>query len=246
MFRRLLAIVAILLLALAAMLAWEQLDQPLRVVRVEGPLSVAEQQAVREVVSSVASGGLLSMDLDAVCAEILALSWPREVRLRRVWPHSLIISVDREALVASWGRDGYLTSAGKIVHLPDIAADLPVLDAQLSSPRQAMELYQMLQKQLDVGGLRIQKLSENALGEWQLTLAGGLTVALGNDFLTERLNRFLTVYRQVLQEEPQSGVHADARYGNGVAVSRSPSLLALEGASSMTENDESSEYGFGQ
>jgi len=246
MIRKLAAILSSLLVALAVFLSWQQLDRPVRLVRVEGPLSVAEQQAVREVVGQTLPAGVLSVDLDALTVDIRALSWPREVHVRRVWPDSLVVSVDREAPVASWGEQGYLTSAGKIVQLPDLVADLPVLEAQLSSPRRAMEVFLLLQKQLDAGGLGISRLRENALGEWELTLASGLILQLGNHLLTERLDRFMMVYRQVLENEPQDGVHADARYGNGVAVSRPPALLALEQPSSRTDKDKSIEYGFGQ
>jgi cell division protein FtsQ len=246
MIRRVSAILGSLLVALAAFLLWQQLDRPLRVVVVEGPLSAAEQQAVREVVSRAVPAGVLSIDLEALAADIRALSWPRAVHVRRVWPHSLAVSVDKEAPVAAWGEEGYLTSAGKIVRVPDLVADLPVLDARLSSPRQAMEVFLLLQKHLDAGGLRIARLRENTLGEWELTLASGLVLQLGNDLLTERLDRFMMVYRQVLKDEPQAGLHADARYGNGVAVSRPPSLLAMDQAASSTDKEKSSEYGFGQ
>lgn len=246
MIRRLGVILGSVLMALAALLVWHQLDQPVQVVRVEGPLTPAEQRAVREVVSRAVPARVLSLDLEALTADIRSLSWPREVHVRRVWPHSLVVNVDKEAPVASWGEEGYLTSAGKIVHLPDLLSDLPVLDARLSTPRQAMEVFLLLQKQLDGGGLRITRLRENALGEWELTLASGLVLQLGNDFLTQRLDRFMMVYRQVLEDEPQDGLHADARYGNGVAVSRPSSLLALDGGASRTDNDKSSEYGFGQ
>ena len=246
MIRKLMVALSSLLVALAAFLVWQQLDRPVQVVRVEGALSASEQQAVREVVTRAVSSGVLSLDLEALTADIRALSWPREVHVRRLWPHSLVVSVDKEAPVASWGEDGYLTSAGKIVHLPDLVADLPVLDARLSSPRHAMEVFLLLQKQLDAGGLRIARLRENALGEWELTLASGLVLQLGNDFLNQRLQRFMTVYRQVLEDEPHAGLHADARYGNGVAVSRPPSLLALDQASSRSDKDKRKEYGFGQ
>ncbi len=241
--RSLPAAALVLTLALGGFLTWQQLDQPVRSVRVQGSLSEAEQQAVRQAVEPFLVHGLLSLDLDALTENILALSWPREVRLRRAWPDGLVISVDRESLVATWGADGYLTSAGKIVHLPDLAPELPVLQASISSPRQAMEVYQMLQKELDASGLKIRLLQESPLGEWRLSLKGGLTLALGNDFLAERTRRFLKVYHEVLQQEQEGDLYVDARYGNGVAVSRTTALLALKAASSMKLDDENRAYG---
>ncbi len=246
MIRSLVVIAVATTLVACGSLVWQRLDQPVRAVRVEGTLSEAEQQAIRQVVQESVSEGLLSLDLETLTGNILALSWPRVVHLRRAWPHSLIISVERESAVASWGRNGYLTSAGKIVQLPDGAPELPVLETHLSSPRQAMEIYQLLQKQLDVSGLKIQRLNEDQLGEWQITLESGLTLALGNDHLTERVRRFLTVYRKVLRDEQQNVLHVDARYGNGVAVSRASDLLAMDATPSLEQNGKSRAYGFGQ
>lgn len=222
MIRAVLAVLVITALLLTAGMLWRHLDQPVRSVRVEGALTLAEQQAIRAVVSQGLDGGLLSLSLDDLAARIRSLSWPRTVMVRRVWPAGLVIRVEKESVVANWGPGGYLTSAGKIVQLADGQQDLPVLAAAVSSPRQAMEMYQMLQVRVQPLGLDIRKLEEDGLGEWLLTLNDEMTVALGNEDLTRRMQRFLLVYRQ-LQSMPgipqPASVPADGRPGAHVAPS---------------------------
>jgi cell division septal protein FtsQ len=47
-----------------------------------------ERDAVKAAVLQRLDGGLLGVSLDDVVEGVLALSWPREVRVRRVWPGS--------------------------------------------------------------------------------------------------------------------------------------------------------------
>ena len=226
MWRNGLALLLTAALAAAAWSIWAQLDKPVRSVRVLGMMSEAERQAIQEVVMSNLSGGILSLDADELVAEIQSLSWPREVLVRRVWPDALTIDVQRESVVALWGDGGYLTSDGKVVQLADGPEGVPYLAASLSTPRQAMELYQLLTLRVAEADLAIVRLEENQLGEWLLTFDSGMTLALGNEALTERLSRFLLAYRRALATRAATIAHVDTRYDNGLAVRWSDAQLA--------------------
>jgi len=219
MIRAFLAVLAVFALSIGGLWLWLRLDQPVRVVRVEGTLSQAEQDAIRAVLSESLTDGVLSVDLDELTARIFGLSWPREVRVRRLWPDGVLVQVKREPLVATWGDDAFLTSAGKVVQLPGLQEDaLPALSARLSTPLETMQAFLLLQEQLRASELVIAKLEENALGEWLVTLDNGISVALGNHDLSKRLQRFLLLYRRVLAERVPEPAYVDARYENGLAV----------------------------
>lgn len=224
MIRNVLAVCVLGVLALAGWSVWQQLDRPVRAVRVEGRLSGAEQAAIRAVVSRHLDHGLLSLDVQALGRNIRELSWPRSVQVRRQWPDALVIKVEKESVVAAWGDGGYLNSAGKVVRLAETEGldggsdSVPVLVAAMSEPRRAMEVYQMLESRVNRAGLSIRRLEENALGEWLVTLNDGMEVALGNEFLAKRIGRFLLAYRTVLEDRADDVVHVDLRYDSGVAV----------------------------
>lgn len=231
MIRAVLAVMGLFALLISGAYLWHRLDQPVRVVRVEGAISQPEQQAIRDVVSESLTDGVLSIDLDAVAARILDLSWPREVRVRRLWPDGLLVQVQREPLVAAWGREAFLTSGGKVVRLAGHHEEaLPVLSASLSTPVETMQTYLLLQEQLRPSGLVIHGLEENPLGEWLLTLDNGISVALGNRLLSERLQRFLLLYHRVLAERVPEPARVDARYENGLAVRMGDPAVAPESA----------------
>lgn len=218
MIRNVLAMTMLLAIGLAAWSVWQQLDRPVRAVRVEGPLSVAEQQAIRRVVSESLEPGILSLDLEDLGRRIRSLSWPRTVQVRRVWPDGLAIRVEKESVVAAWGDGGYLNSAGKVVKLAEGSEGVPTLSTSMAPPRRAMEVYQMLASRLQPRGFRIVRLEENELGEWLLTLERGVTVALGNEAVGPRLGRFVRAWERGLNARADEIAHVDTRYGNGVAV----------------------------
>jgi cell division protein FtsQ len=234
--RNVLAGLVLAVLLVFGVSVWRQLDQPLRSVRVQGLLSEAEQRAITDVVSESLKDGVLSVDLAELTERIHDLSWTRSVQVRRVWPDSLSIQVEKESVVAIWGDTGYLTSAGRVVQLADAVSAVPSLTAAMSTPRHAMQMYQMLELRVSTVGLSIAHLEENALGEWLMGFEGGMTVALGNEAVSERLTRFLLAYRRALGERSDDIAHVDVRYANGLAVRWKEPLLAL-GAGSGRENE---------
>jgi cell division protein FtsQ len=252
MIRAVLAVFAVFSLVIGGTWIWLRLDQPIRVVRVEGAASVAEQDAVQSVLDDALVNGVLSIDLEELTTRIFALSWPREVRVRRLWPNGLVVRVQREPFVAAWGDSGFLTSAGKVVLLPGHDDDsLPVLSAELSSPAQTMETFLLLQERLRGSELTISGLSENVIGEWALKLDNGIELMLGSSSLAERLARFVVLYHRVLEERMPAPVRVDARYQNALAVhldapEKPPenNLLALENTPAPRSQESDTRHGF--
>jgi cell division protein FtsQ len=223
----------LLLIVCLSGLLWSRLNQPVTLVRVTGDLNAYERQAIREAVSPSLDQGLLRLQLAAVKADIQALSWPREVTVRRLWPAGLAIDVDKEQALARWGAGGYLSTRGAVISGPANAepeAQLPIFRCSRAGPREAMEVYRLLSEALVPVGAHITTLSESALGEWEVELSvadgRGLRVVLGRDRLDERMRRFVVVYGRVLRDQLAAVRYADARYANGVAVRWDEPLVA--------------------
>ncbi len=259
---KLTAPVMIVMLAFAALMAWIELDAPISSVRVEGQLDEAERASIRRAVAAqlrsgagvaqgvrgtqsvrvtqIVPGGILSTDLDLLQQAIRDLSWPRHVTVRRLWPDGLVVSVDKEMVVAAW-RDAYLNTEGMVVQWPGARADLPIFDCQVSQPRAAMEIYQRLNDATAPVGLRIERLAQNELGEWTVNFATGIKLILGAERLTQRVARFLVVYERELAQKEDLVEQVDARYANGVAVRwrqplrGEPTVLAALARSQITK-----------
>ncbi len=206
-----------LALLVGAVGAWHGLDTPVTSVRVLGTLNEAEQVQVREVVARQARGGILSTDLEALQASLEALSWPRRISVRRVWPDKLLLALDKALVVASW-NGAYLTMDGEIVELATPVPGLVAFDCAHTEPLAALDLYQRLSRELSASTLELVGLEENQLGEWSLTFTDGLMVKLGREQHRARLRRFLAVYDAELAGRARQVASVDARYANGIAV----------------------------
>jgi cell division protein FtsQ len=196
------------------------MNSPVQVVRVSGELSQPERDAVKAAVLQRLDGGLLGISLDDVVEGVLALSWPREVRVRRVWPGIVDVKVTKDTFVARWGGGGVLNSGGHVVDSagpPD--ESLPLIRCANANGARAMQIFQMLGQVLADTPLKVAEVEEDALGEWRVTFTNELTVSLGHEELLERVERFSHVYRKVIEERIAQVDHVDARYRNGVAVS---------------------------
>ncbi len=196
------------------------MNSPVQVVRVSGDLSLPERDAVKAAVLQRLDGGLLAISLDDVVEGVLALSWPREVRVRRVWPGIVDVKVAKDTFVARWGGGGVLNSGGEVVDsagLPD--ETLPLIRCANANGARAMRIFQMLGQVLADTSLKVAEVEEDALGEWRVTFTNELAVSLGHEDLLERAERFSRVYRKVIEDRVDQVARVDARYRNGVAVS---------------------------
>jgi cell division protein FtsQ len=218
--QRLFAVALLAGLAGTALLIGSAINTPVRVVRVTGDLTAAERSGVEAAVEQRLTGGLFDVSLDELVASVLALGWPRDVRVRRAWPGAIDVTVTKDAIVARWGGGGALNSAGEvIVAAAEQDPSLPLIRCETASGARAMQIFQMLGQVLGQTGLKIAAIEEDALGEWQVTFSNGLTVALGRDDLLARAERFYRVFAGVIGGRLDSVARVDARYGNGVAVS---------------------------
>jgi len=225
--RSALAILMVLLVVGCASL-WMELNQPIRTVRVVGDLTAGEQAEIRDSISDSMGQGLLGVDLASVRSDIYALSWPLAVTVRRRWPGSIEIRVEKDLAVAAWGDQGYLTSDGRVMQFPDEPAGLPRFRCARSGPHEAMEIYGLLKETLATTTMNISALNESALGEWEVELDNGMRVVLGGHALAERMRRFRLVFERALQGRQETVRYVDARYANGIAVRWKEALVAYE------------------
>jgi cell division protein FtsQ len=217
--RRMLAVSLLAAIAVAIGVLLYAMNAPVQIVRVTGDLTTAERDAVQAAVAQRVEGGLLTVNLDQVVGNVVALTWPRDVRARRVWPSIIEVSVAKDPIVARWGDGFVLNSVGDVVDaagLPD--ATLPLIRCANANGARAMQIFQMLGQVLSDTSLKVAEVDEDALGEWRVRFTNDVTVALGHEDLLERVERFARVYRAVIEQHLDDVDHIDARYRNGVAV----------------------------
>ncbi len=216
--RRLVSISVVALPAVLVWLCWIALDRRIETVEVVSELTREESAAVSAAVHTAIDGGILSVDIDEVVDTLLALTWPRSVSVRRIWPDKLEVDVTRSTLIARWNGDRYLTSTGAVVSSQVPTIGLPLLECAMASPREAVEMYGLLQEISSAESLMLTELRQNRIGEWQPRYADGMTVNLGANQVVERMRRFIAAWRDSRVSHSGGIAYVDTRYPNGVAI----------------------------
>lgn len=232
MFALTLASIAVLVLGI-----WQVLDKPVRGFVIEGELSALEREQLEQTLAAEDVGGVLSTDLSGVLARLKQLPWARDVSVQRRWPDQLAVTLHRARPVARWGTREYVSAFGDLLSLPDEYVGLPHFEVAVSTPLQAMKVYQLLDQIAARAGLVISTLAQNQQGEWRLQLDDGPDVLLGGEDLNERMHRVLMVHRRVLADTDKTAEYIDARYANGVAVRFADELDTTEQAMLAARHD---------
>ncbi|GGK76894.1 cell division protein FtsQ/DivIB [Amphritea balenae] len=198
------------------------LDKPVSSVVINGETRHLDRQSLANSSVVLMNGGLLSADLKMVKQGIQADPWVYQVGVARQWPASLYLDIREEVPVARWGKDGLLNHEGDIFW-PDQAKEyqqLPLLKGPSSETALMMSEYYDLNQMLRNVDLQLIELELEARGAWTLLLDNGIRVIVGREQVVARLERFLKVYQQRLQQDADAGriEQIDIRYNNGIAV----------------------------
>ena len=200
----------------------------IRVVRVQGSLQHISASALRSQALPRLHGNWFTIDLGAAQQAFARVPWVRDAVVQRVWPLSLLVTLQAQQPVAIWGG----ASASQLVDAQGALFDanigevqdmhLPQFDGPPGSAQRVLLMARELDARLAALRWRVAALALGAEGDWHVQLAGGPTLNLGSDAdaaaFGARLQRFVALAPQVQQQYGRAIVSADLRYANGFAV----------------------------
>jgi cell division protein FtsQ len=194
------------------------LNTPIEFVDIEGALDAWEMKIVRRKLSEQDLGRVTIGELKPVLEEI---GWVHHVNVKKVSPGFLKVQVVKQKAVAEWLDGGYLNGEGRLFAAGrKIATKLPILNGPKGAEKLMMTQFQQLNKALKKTGLSIRRLTLEDRAEWILQLKSAITVKLGKESISERMQRLITVYEAAgLANEVTRIAEIDTRYPNGIAVS---------------------------
>lgn len=219
MINRLLTLLVVSGLLITGVVVWKLLDRPVARVTIQGDLTELEQSVIRARLNDSALRGILSTNLSELLGELTELQWVRDISVRRVWPDTVQVALHRQAPVAAWGRDAYVSASGALLPLPDQHVDVPAFHVSLATPQQTMRVYRLVEQLAQREGLSLAELHQDQQGEWRAVMSqSGLSIFLGSQQISERMIRFLEVYAKELKHSVRPVRYVDLRYASGAAV----------------------------
>lgn len=214
------ALVALVGAVAGSRLLYEKMDVPIGLIGVDGELAHIAPKELEAIVAAELNGGFLSLDLDAVRVALEAHPWVARASARRVWPDQLMLVIEEETPIARWGGDGFLNNRGQMLAIDSLEGldNLPLLAGPEGQSRDIMQQYRNFAQMLQAASLRIDEFRLGHRGDWSLEFAQGPSLVVGRGEVTEKIQRFLQVWKQHLRERVDEIDSIDIRYGNGVAV----------------------------
>ena len=209
---------------------------PVSRVEVTGALRHTDRSALIERVRPhLRDRGFMTVDLDAIRADLVQLPWIDDVSIQRRWPDQLVIDVTEQEAIARWGKDGLLNRRGEVFRpqsldgmskkpldgtgkAPRDIAGLPLLYGPDNLSGEVVDRYAQLRDLLGEQHLNLSELGVDERGSWAATLQNGVVLRLGTGDILKRMRSFLSVYRAELSAQMDRIAYIDLRYGNGLAV----------------------------
>lgn len=220
--RRAASVAGVLLAAVGVVLILRfALDQPVERVSVSGRFQRVQALDVEKAVRhAVAGQGMAGVDLGRVAAAVEEIPWVDRASVARSWPRALSVQVVEHMPVARWGEGGLVNDRGELfVHdARHVPAELPELVGPEGAQVLMTERYLAASPRLIGAGMRLERLTLDARGAWEMVLDNGVTVRLGREQVDERFERFMRSAARTVTAHAGEIAYVDLRYANGFAV----------------------------
>lgn len=219
----LLAIALIALPLLLVLSGWVGSSRfPLRTLRVEGQVTRAHAQELRNTLTPHAKRGFFAIRLPETQKDVAKLPWIDTVEVRKRWPDVIEVAIVENNPFAYWGKDQLVSTRGTLYpRLKGMALPkgMPQLNGDPRYVGAALALYAKSQDLFAATGNRVNSLSADARGSWSLTLQNGVQVVVGRHDAESRIQRFASILPRLAAEQPNRALErADLRYTNGFAL----------------------------
>jgi cell division protein FtsQ len=202
---------------------------PVTRLTVQAEFRHVSAEQVREAVLPRLGKGFFALDLDGVQKAVAALPWVESAEARKRWPDTLVLRIYERQPFARWNDRQLISRQGQVFDAPDVAANstLPDLRGPDSRLAEVVSFYAETKRAFVGAHLQISGVELTERGSWSVTTADGAQIVIGDrDQADRRLQRFLSVYPQLMAGHVSEFAYADLRYTNGFAVRWPPTSAA--------------------
>jgi cell division protein FtsQ len=192
---------------------------PINTVKIAASYQHITRKQLEGILSKYLSDSFVFLPVSQLQEDLMLLDWSGRVKIVRIWPDTLKITVVEKAPVALW-NESLMTADGQLFQRGNEPVDnaLPRLSGPKQQQRDILQSYQKLSKLLSTYGLMAEALQLRDNQAWELTLTNGVQLHLGKRDLETRLMRFVKAYPVVFADKVDQLSGVDLRYARGMAV----------------------------
>lgn len=181
----------------------------------------ADKKRLFETMRPYLTGSFFNVNLHEAQRAASKLDWVRSVKIDRIPPSQIKVTIDEYEPAARWIRNGEqagLVSTQGEVFQAAYAEELPEFDGDVNEQKVMFEQYENFNNQLKPLRLRIIRLQYSPRGAWSMMLNNGIEVRLGKDETSTRMARFVQAFPRYLQARAQYIDYVDMRYQDAFAT----------------------------
>ena len=181
----------------------------------------ADKKRLFETMRPYLTGSFFNVNLHEAQRAASKLDWVRSVKIDRIPPSQIKVTIDEYEPAARWIRNGEqagLVSTQGEVFQAAYAEELPEFDGDVNEQKVMFEQYENFNNQLKPLRLRIIRLQYSPRGAWSMMLNNGIEVRLGKDETSTRMVRFVQSFPRYLQARAQYIDYVDMRYQDAFAT----------------------------
>lgn len=197
---------------------------PVNTVKVSANFEHLARSDIEKVLENYNNSSFILLPISRLQAELGALSWAKSVKVKRVWPDTLKITLTEKKPIALW-RKSFVTEDGSVISSNEqdlqkqsSISRLPKLTGPLNEQELVLQNFQKLSKLLLSYGLQAESLNLHDNQSWDLYLTDGAVLRLGKRDIEKRVLRFCEAYSAVFADKPNKLASVDLRYPHGMAV----------------------------
>lgn len=195
---------------------------PIKQVRIEQTLHRVDAKQIKAISDQYLRGNIFTVDVNRAQAALSTLPWVKQAKVTRIWPDTIVVSLQEQIPVARW-QDGYLVNADGELFTADSEETWPVFEVNALSEhpaiaKQMVDNLVAFDTLLRPLGLQIEALNLSDRSAWTLVLNNHIRVYLGREQVNERLQRFVWVWPRLLQADAADIAYVDMRYKDGFAL----------------------------
>lgn len=225
---------AFCLLGVLGLLRWGPSD-PVRNVRVDASFEGLQASMLWPHLQPLFGQDLLAIDMSDLAAELEAQPWIERVKIRRVWPDTLVIDLNEATAFARWqgekGKQGFVTAAGHALEAGELDEPGLLYVGKAEGASEFMDWQAAFAEQLKTKPVTTQwvlsKLQRSDYGQWRAYLVLPknqqhpeleLELRMGLTWDTHRWERLVMAWQAGLSKRAADIAYIDLRYQGGMAV----------------------------
>ncbi|HGO5824413.1 TPA: cell division protein FtsQ/DivIB [Mannheimia haemolytica] len=169
--------------------------------------------------------GYFGQNIQEVKDKLLTMSWVKDVVVRKLYPDRLSITLIEHKPVAVWNDVNFVSEQGVVFSLPKDRLDktgLPLLYGPDSEGKSVLEAWNKIRADLNARKLDLTSVAVDNRGSWTIELSNQVELRLGRGEWTPKIDRFVTIFPEIIVPEGSRLAYVDLRYPYGAAVGFSP------------------------